>query len=84
MWRPDNWNKIKPVSTVDWETGNFQRGVEAGADAMLEALKSIGLRLDSNLVGDYWHTQIDDIVGYRKGWLVFIPEDKDASRTKGG
>lgn len=40
MWRPDNWEKVKPKSLdkdEDWRD-IFDSGVEAGADAMLKGL----------------------------------------------
>ena len=80
MWRPDNWNKIKPVSTVDWKTGDFQRGVEAGADAILQALKErpetmfiIGARAGAD------PSLLKFGIENKRGWLVFVPEDKEAS-----
>ena len=48
---------------------------EAGADAMLEALKEKGIYVDvattvtNNVNPDTFHQ-------FQKGWLVFIPEEK--------
>lgn len=43
MWRPNDWDKIKPITKVNirYDDG-FGDGVEAGADAMLKALKEGG------------------------------------------
>ena len=52
-WRPDNWEQIKSETTEELGAmGNkampndiFQAGVEAGADAMLKSLRSIGFEV---------------------------------------
>ncbi|KKL88558.1 hypothetical protein LCGC14_1923480, partial [marine sediment metagenome] len=42
MWRPDDWEKVKPRKLSKGVKGisepNFDYGVEAGADAMVKAI----------------------------------------------
>ena len=75
--RPPDWEKIKPKMYLAIESteldGQFvrgyERGVEAGADAMLGALKA--------QVGTvYCHKGDEAIYSYeldKSGWLIFIP-----------
>ena len=78
-WRPEGWNNIYNTlyeSTKDTEielavqAGMQGLAYEAGADAILEALKKKGKYI-SRKDGEDMHpwTEI-----YDSGWLVFIPE----------
>ena len=60
MWRPEDWEKNKPSHM----TIGANCAYEAGADAILEALKRIGSKVD----------ELESLD--RKGWRVFIPDDK--------
>lgn len=89
MWRPKNWDEItvdvpshsEPVriGSLDAECGGL---LEAGADAMLGALKESSLafyfgkikagRMDSI---DYWNKDMSiKAHSLKDGWLVFIPD----------
>jgi len=87
-WRPDDW--VNPHNTLELTTEQLQ-GVdspagyfEAGADAMLEALREDGLRYPPNPI--YMGDMLDYRDGFarfveakaqdRGGYLVFIPEDE--------
>jgi len=75
MWRPDkDWDK---------QAWNFTKGspearayYEAGADALLKSLKSIGIEVEpvAYLLSDE-ASRRDIIVPKSKGKLVFIPDD---------
>ncbi len=65
MWRPDDWKN--PYHGRGMWIPEL-KALEAGADAMLEALKN-GKSCAFDEVG---HLK----VGF-KGWLVFIPEEKE-------
>jgi len=73
MWRPDGWiseisfeeiTKIEP-HLVSMMTIKEKKIFEAGADAMLEALRKSGLRV-SNINPE----------GADKGIVIFIPDEK--------
>ena len=73
MYRPDGWkNTSYDCSVCDTEPegcpGCGNSAYEAGADAILIALKGIGVYKGMPEVKHY-----TDIYG--KGWLVFIPEE---------
>jgi hypothetical protein len=78
-WRPEGWDSSKAPSTqfeADSAHEMLQKVFEAGADAMLEALKSKGA----------WMTpeQMKLLAPDRKypfGWLVFIPEKENQATT---
>ena len=73
MWRPDNWDKIKPHEKYeDLYAQKYNAGVEEGADAMLKALKSDAIHF--NAPGDYTRTY--EIPKAFKGWVAFIPEEE--------
>lgn len=58
MWRPENWGN--PYAPADYPSGVVS-AYEAGADAMLEALRRGGTA----------ERQLG-----RDGWLVFIPDEE--------
>jgi len=75
-WRPKGWKTEHQSQDADWEDW-YGCGFEAGADAMLEALREMGSKQWSGK----WRGQRcgaemifhpDDI---KIGTLVFIPED---------
>lgn len=87
MWRPEGWenpyiSNWKDIPIVDEETTRTDRDLyfEAGADAMLEALKKEATALI--VPGDRKvHLKEEDgcsfaVIIKRKGTLVFIPDDK--------
>ena len=65
MWRPEGWKEI--VDNISDPSGSpsFFLGIEAGADAILEALIAIGRPIK------------DDVMyGVKgKGWITFIPKE---------
>ncbi len=64
MWRPDRWDRERIIDSVDFDDIGYEEAlVEAGADALLEALRATGV---------YWDEMEE------KGRLVFIP-DKEAN-----
>ncbi len=73
MWRPENWDGQKIITDYLEKHEVFSKdsailaGVEAGADAILGSLLE-----DATPMG-VPHTAYEN---ERKGWLVFIPEDK--------
>jgi len=74
MWRPDDWLKIKNSLmshgtrfAIAVESHNYEEAFEAGADAMLEALKKEGSFFHGR---DWAQVEID-----RAGWLVLIPDE---------
>ena len=72
--RPEGWNKlVKDLKFMNMPRTaeglkNVERVYEAGADAMLEGLKK---------EGEPQHLNCDDACSKRKGYLVFIPEEKE-------
>ena len=64
MWRPEGWDRVKVAMSglSDVDIGL----IEAGADAMLEALKEKGIHLPE---GTPWQQG-------KAGWLIFIPEEE--------
>ncbi|MFH1859804.1 MAG: hypothetical protein ABH870_02130 [bacterium] len=52
MYRPPNWDVVKPIpyEPKDGESawGFYEHGVEAGADAMLESLQGMGMVLEDS------------------------------------
>jgi len=67
-WKPEGWKNpyqtIFPQPSHEYEQGIF----EAGADAMFEAIKREGTPTGLPYTA---------YANERKGWLVFIPDDKD-------
>ena len=88
-WRPDNWAKVNPYpceGCPDIQIDHYgylcdlacgKRTVyfnkEAGADAMLEALKAMGTKGYGNVVDELAPAV----------WLVVIPQEKPNRRTMG-
>lgn len=83
MWRPDDWSagrivdELSAKKAVDRQTTfYYTEAVEAGADTVIGALKEPAnhvCRLET--VKDCSITL--EFVGGLKGWLVYIPDDKD-------
>ena len=84
MWRPENW--LPRVFT----DADEERDYEAGADAMLEALKKEAIRIDPQdmqyclLKQHIPETAAKPVIWMqiyysppRIGWLVFIPDEKE-------
>lgn len=71
MWRPDNWDEIANKLEMEWcsvdpvEITAYGCGIEAGADAMLEALKAKGVRGYGKVVNGV----------AQAGWMVFIEDE---------
>lgn len=98
-WRPNNWpNPYKHGDSVQaWDVPEAYDGVqdeeynayEAGADAMLEALKMNGIYgfedasfpYDASVVIPLHYNE--DPVFAKSGWLVFIPEEVTETLTSG-
>lgn len=86
MWRPESWEEvIREVWGKATQIGEqFPVGFEAGADAMLEALKELpttvygilleGLVIDKN--GEFKDIPCDANCYRKKGWLIFIPDEE--------
>ena len=72
-WRPDDWDKIRANLLLRDKPPDL---IEAGADAILEALKK---------EGTYWRDRYDDpLLKVRKGCMVIIPDEEvrmDTSET---
>ena len=89
-YRPDDWHtkiKMNPVifsRLPSFEASIYNRGFEAGADAMLGVLKKGGLPYPPNpiYIGDMLDYRdgifrfLDDKAQDRSGHIVFIPDDK--------
>lgn len=74
MWRPEGWENpyIDPSTKPEGSfITTFHHIYEAGADAMLEALKNKSPILTSEQM-----KLIAPDRKFRYGWLVFIPDDK--------
>ncbi len=83
MWRPDNWALTEPAAEAledikkdayGWARSltEFEKQLfEAGADAMLEALKDRGVFTYGNHTPDI---ELDD-APEESGYWVFIPEE---------
>ncbi len=69
-WRPEGWDLDKIVDKVDKAKGIEGDYVEAGADAMLEALKREGA----------YGKKFDGSIPF-EGWSIFIP-DKNRNNGK--
>jgi len=86
-WRPEGWrNPYKHSDSVQaWDIpeayyfASEEEWItyEAGADAMLDILKVIGIKVEarSYLLADESDRR-DIIVPKSKGWLVFIPDEE--------
>lgn len=83
MWRPDNWHSPYEEYTMDEPGMKMQHeSFEAGADAILEALKvkedTVRLKSDSTsripAYGNYPEIIVEG-KPYDEGWLVHIPEE---------
>lgn len=81
MWRPDDWDSERVAKenlpSFTWGTkeyGDVIRGVDLGADAMLESLESVPdcIRHD-NSGKTTFHVMVKQ-VGSQKGKWVFIPD----------
>ena len=72
-WRPDDW--INPYLQQD-ETGDFvnSRVFEAGADAMLGAIKKDAQYLNNDGSAPYGMVLARSLKRGDRGWLVFIPD----------
>ncbi len=76
-WRPTDWegrvDAIEPANCTKTETEyyHFLDGVEAGADAMLVALRGNGGRV---AIEDSWASINIQIYKGSMGTLVFIPD----------
>ena len=78
-WRPENWEETTfhlgfntPYKCASKELGVFGDGVEAGADAMLEALKKDGVFTYGHHTPDIDLGDAPEVSGY---W-VFTPEEE--------
>lgn len=83
MWRPLGWNNEYEDNYNSLKIGGYtdhtalkhirlkSKIFEAGADAMLEALREMGKEATRKTSGDL----LSDIVKLEAGRLVFIPDD---------
>jgi len=79
-WRPKNWDEQKEVITKRYayldklrDKIHFGDGLEAGADALLEALrKECGVRVTKDTM-----MMTAPIFERADGWLVFIPDKEE-------
>jgi len=82
MWRPSNWDKVKPETTKAlgsmgskaFPDDIFSAGVEAGADAMLKAVDSIIVEaefrsLESLGLERFTEEQVLCFIGYLRQFL---------------
>ena len=78
-WRPEGWEEIrKRVVYGDMENGyTWSTGFEAGADAMLKALREAGMYGDGDNP-DWIEPLCLCIMPGMKGYLVFIPENTES------
>jgi len=76
-WRPDDWYEalLEEVKKIPDPKGDMTKALllfsEAGADAILEALKTRGHRIlpqDNDILSNLYPNQM--------GWVVFIPEEQ--------
>lgn len=85
-WRPDNWPEylakaLEKDPDVDGYYGN-EYLMEAGADAMLEALKAKGKKVSNKDLDVYGRIPsvgiryLEDAEGVVSGTLVFIPDEE--------
>ena len=78
-WRPKDWEAIKERLEITWSSGLF----EAGADAVMEALKAEG-----HYVKGMESVAADDsvlkfIVPKEAGWWVFLPDEEQKGESNG-
>lgn len=87
MWRPKNWDNPYKLSDKAKEKGyalipgdGWHYGYEAGADAILEALKKEGKYIDAS---EYPYgfvlneiPPIQRLTRMFKGWVVIIPDER--------
>ncbi len=77
MYRPEGWTEIiaKIAGKFVGEAVSYDdRVLEAGADAMLEGLKSGGVSIEALRDADIRYG--GKLVPFLNGYLVFIPEEK--------
>lgn len=67
-WRPEGWDALDIYAGMESIETTATDLIEAGADAMLEALKASG---KYNQCG----YGVTDFPNARYGWRVFIPEE---------
>jgi hypothetical protein len=86
-WRPEGWkNPYININPGSWDyfSNEHNPAFEAGADAMLEAIKkqpnSVKVDLEFQSVGEVATEYFKIIHPNGKGTLVFIPDEKE---TKG-
>ena len=76
-WRPENWenkyDKEEWHTEVDWQLEDLAIAYEAGADAMLEALKEGGYRTEYIPTSEM--AKNTGKLKFGKGWLAFIPDE---------
>jgi hypothetical protein len=86
MWRPKGWGDKAAEFLKDYDDyhrGSYELAYEAGADAILEKLRGIGIKAKA---GDHAHLALD-IPAYKtkgvnyvvvprgRGIMVFIPDE---------
>ena len=74
-WRPDGWENWYTVNLPDMEVSHLERAYEAGADAMLAALRDC---TDSCHTGRGSFTRMAEYLSLfcNPGTLVFIPDEE--------
>ncbi len=79
-WRPEGWINPGDIRSNFYPRNvpyNFEQGYEAGADAMLEALRKKGVR---NEKGHHEEWQGDELISWdveKSGYTVFIPDNEE-------
>jgi hypothetical protein len=88
MWRPEGWKTPNIVALKEVKAGLVTadqvrylteqecKAYEAGADALLEALKKDGQFVNNDGLKPYGMVLARSLKRGEKGWLAFIP-DKD-------
>jgi hypothetical protein len=81
-WRPENWPEILKKLNVSENVrdlildGDFASGVEAGADAMLEAFRKDGEKVNEYSPSDTFRSLVLPVKNREvKGTIIFIPDD---------
>lgn len=85
MWRPKNWEKFRPelLEATEEIHAIYDRGIEVGASAILEALRETGISTEDEIdIAEWPVDNLSDVALILfgkikpKGRIVFIPDEQ--------
>lgn len=76
-WRPPNWDKIVRLHCYDGDVVCKELDTfEDGADALYEALKTEGMRIERTDQVAIFINEKQKLAWHNEGWLVFIEDEE--------